>query len=215
MAGVVYLITNPAFQNCVKIGYATSLEEKLSQLNKNEFVPTAFVVYAWYEVDCALTDAQVRENFLRLCVQAEPITTFNDSPCDCEFISVAPEIAYDTFRAIAVLGGFVDKLHPHIEDDSGVDFLEEPEESSGRMQAFSFKLVGIPVGAELEFYKDGSEKTGVKAKVIDDKYVMCFGEKWSLSKLAQHILGGKVRQGPAYFRYKGELLTDMRKRLGV
>ena len=42
------------------------------------------------------------------------------------------------------------------------------------------------------------------------------GQRWSLTSLAKHLLGVKwAMAGPKYFKYKGEWLNEIRRRLGV
>lgn len=41
-AGVIYILTNPSFPDYVKIGYATNIEKRLTQLNRSECIPFAF-----------------------------------------------------------------------------------------------------------------------------------------------------------------------------
>lgn len=48
--GVIYILTNPAFPQYVKIGYAQDLEKLLKQLNRSETIPYAFRAYAVYDV---------------------------------------------------------------------------------------------------------------------------------------------------------------------
>lgn len=54
--GVIYILTTPSFPDYVKFGYAKDVKERLSQLNRSECVPFAFMVYATYEVESALSD---------------------------------------------------------------------------------------------------------------------------------------------------------------
>lgn len=44
--GVIYILTNPAHTQYVKIGYALDLEKRLKQLNRSETIP-----YAVYDVE--------------------------------------------------------------------------------------------------------------------------------------------------------------------
>ena len=53
--GVIYILTNPAFPQYVKIGYAQDLEKRLKQLNRSETIPYAFRAYAVYDVESELT----------------------------------------------------------------------------------------------------------------------------------------------------------------
>ena len=58
-AGVIYILTNPAFPQYVKIGYADDIEQRLKALNRSECLPFAFRVYATYEVDSRLSDKKL------------------------------------------------------------------------------------------------------------------------------------------------------------
>ena len=40
--GVIYILTNPAFPDYVKIGYADNINSRLKQLNQSECIPFAF-----------------------------------------------------------------------------------------------------------------------------------------------------------------------------
>lgn len=39
MTGVIYILTNPSFPQYVKIGYASDLNRRLSELNRSEALP--------------------------------------------------------------------------------------------------------------------------------------------------------------------------------
>ncbi len=76
----------------------------------------------------------------------------------------------------------------------------------------TFKLLGIPKGAVLEYIYDAN----VKANVLDgDSKVEYNGQQYTLSGLVKHLKKGGTWQGGRFFKYKGEVLTKLRKRLGV
>lgn len=54
--GYIYILTNPSFEEYVKIGYADNVEKRLAQLNRSECIPFAFRVYATYETPSRLSD---------------------------------------------------------------------------------------------------------------------------------------------------------------
>lgn len=58
-AGVIYILTNKAFSNLVKIGYADDLNRRVNQLNSSDALPYPFEVYAYYGVPCRLTDLKL------------------------------------------------------------------------------------------------------------------------------------------------------------
>ena len=50
--------------------------------------------------------------------------------------------------------------------------------------------------------------------MVDDKHVEYEGETLSLTALAKKLLDTKrAIQGPLYFQYNGEILTDLRLRI--
>lgn len=73
-----------------------------------------------------------------------------------------------------------------------------------------FHNLGIPVGAELVFTKDGH----ITCTVLDDfNQVEYAGNEWAISALAIHLLGVSSANGFCHFSYEGEILWDRRSRL--
>lgn len=99
------------------------------------------------------------------------------------------------------------------------DFVESQEDQHAlnrtkeRRAVFNFKMVDIPVGAELVFSRDEN----IKTKVVDNRNVGFNGEIVSLSVAADRVLREtgiqwKSVQGPAYWMYEGETLDERRRR---
>jgi hypothetical protein len=81
-----------------------------------------------------------------------------------------------------------------------------------KSQKLTFKLLGIPKGAELEYIYDKN----IKATVLDGhSNVEYNGQRYSLSGLVKYLKNGGTWQGGKFFKYKGEILTDLRLKLGV
>jgi len=79
-----------------------------------------------------------------------------------------------------------------------------------RRSAFNFKMVNVPVGAELSFAHDPE----IKSTVADNKMVMFENELMSLSGAAQKILDVEWPvQGPLYWIYEGETLDERRRKM--
>ena len=57
--GYIYIMTNPSFEEYVKIGYAKDVKQRLDDLNRSSAVPFAFRIYATYEVDSELSDKKL------------------------------------------------------------------------------------------------------------------------------------------------------------
>ncbi len=89
------------------------------------------------------------------------------------------------------------------------EIAEDVHEIS-RRGPFRFSVCNIPVGSELVYIEDES----VRVTVVDDRRIRYNGELTSLSALAQRLkrLNHSI-QGTLWFTYKGEKLTDLRKRL--
>ena len=99
------------------------------------------------------------------------------------------------------------------EEETAANIKEEAKE---RLAPFRFSLVNIPVGAELVFWNTASENSGKTCTVADDRSVEFEGKLWSLSALAAELSHSKYSvQGPRYFKYQGEWLNEIRKKLGV
>jgi len=54
--GFIYILTNPSFNEWVKIGYADDVNKRVKQLNSNECTPFAFRICATNEVTNRLMD---------------------------------------------------------------------------------------------------------------------------------------------------------------
>lgn len=218
--GVIYILTNPSFPEYVKIGYADDIKKRLKQLNRSECIPFAFRVYATYEVTSRLSDLKLHSIIDKLNPNLRSIETFDGKQRIREFYAMDPEDAYSILSAIAEINNCEDKLHrvlpnaDEIEDEKTAEEIES--ENRERKSPIDLGLCEIPVGAELEFYNTGNPNSGRRFRVIDNHKVEYEGKPWSLSALAAKLLGSKWSvQGPSYFRYDGELLTDRRERLGV
>lgn len=206
--GVIYILTNPSFPEYVKIGYADDMKKRLAQLNRSECVPFAFRVYATYEVSSRLSDLKIHDIIDRLNPNLRSIENFDGKKRVREFYAMTKEDAYELLKAIAEINGQVDKLHKH-----GLTQSENKDEKLAetiRRSNFTFSELGIKPGEELEYIHDSN----IKVIVTDDRMVEYQGETYYLSNLAQKLLKYKNRvQGPLYFSYKGEVLTDLRDRL--
>ena len=218
--GVIYILTNPSFPDYVKIGYADNIEKRLQQLNRSECVPFAFRVYATYEVNSRLSDLKIHSIIDKLNPNLRSIDNFNGQKRVREFYAMSPEDAYSILEAIAEINGCTDKLKLlplSAEEAAAADTAEDIEEQKKeRLAPFKFSLCQIPVGVTIEYCNRSDEKSGLTVTVADDRNVEYQGKKWSLSALASMLTQSKWGvAGPRFFKYNGEWLNDIRKRLGV
>jgi hypothetical protein len=212
-SGCIYILTNPSFPEYVKIGYASDLEKRLRQLNRSETVPFAFRVHAIYEVSQPLTDMELHKLIDSLNPDLRSIETFDGKKRVKEFYAMSKEDAYNILECIAKISGTTDclkKMKPEgheIEDEETAEEIKE----IARRGPFRFGECGIPEGAEITFVDDPN----IKAKVLDDRHIEYQGETTSVSALAKRLKGFNHQvQGTLWFKYKGEVLADIRNRLG-
>ncbi len=210
--GVIYILTNPAFPEYIKIGYASNLESRLKALNRSETIPFAFRVYAVYEVASDLTDKELHKLIDSLNPDLRTIETFDGKKRVKEFYAMTKEEGYNLLECIAKISGTQERLKKMAPE--GHEILDEKIADENREIArrgpFRFSECGIPFGSELVFIDDPN----IKVKVVDDRHISYNGEETSMSRLAQDIKGfSHPVQGPLWFTYKGKKLSDLRNEL--
>ena len=210
--GVICILTNPSFPDYVKIGYAKDIEKRLKQLNRSETIPYAFRAYAVYETPSSLTDKELHRLIDILNPDLRTIETFDGKKRTKEFYAMSPENAYSLLECIAKISGTEDnlkKLDPTGHEIADANTAAEIKESTKR-GPFTFSSCNIEIGETVAFKNDSTKV----AKVVDDKHVEYEGVTYSLSALANKLLGiSHSIQGPAFFTYNGEILADLRIRL--
>lgn len=206
--GVIYILTNPSFQEYVKIGYADDIDKRLKQLNRSECVPFAFRIYATYEVSSRLSDIKIHEIIDKLNPNLRSIENFEGKKRVREFYAMSPEDAFNLLKAIAEINGRESCLKKHI--PTLQEKKDEKIANSIRKSNIDFYELGIKAGDVFTYIHNPN----IKVKVLDNRNVEYNGEKTSLSALAQKLLGRKSPvQGTLHFSYNGEILSDMRNRI--
>lgn len=186
--GFIYIMTNPALRDMVKIGYASDVEVRRKQLSTTA-LPYDYEVYATYETSGNLEDKKLHKMIDNL--NPDLRVTSNR-----EFFVMSPKEAFELLEAIAVISGTKEKLKK-IE-------VKEEEKQKIRRPPVNFKKCGIPVGAKLEFIDDPS----VVVTVVDERKVSYKEEITSLSAVSDRIKGYST-SGPQMFTYKGRRVCDI------
>ena len=186
--GYIYIMTNPALKDMVKIGFAADVELRRKQLSTTA-LPYEYEVYATYETSGNLEDKKLHKMIDNL--NPDLRVTSNR-----EFFVMSPEDAYELLESIATISGTKDKLKK-------VKIVEAKKQKV-RRPAVNFKKCGIPVGAELVFVEDPT----VVAIVVSDRKVQYNGEITSLSAISDRIKGYST-PGPYFFTYKGKRITEI------
>ena len=190
-SGYIYIMTNPALNDMVKIGYAADVEQRRKQLSTTA-LPYDYEVYATYETDGKLEDKKLHKLIDNL---NEDLRVTKNR----EFFVMSPERAYELLESIAIISGTQGKLKRL----KG----KQKNEQKSKKPAINFTKCGIPLGSELEYVDDPSIKVIVKT----DRKVLYNDELTSLSAVAASIKGVTAIQGPQWFKYNGRLLVDIAK----
>lgn len=199
MPRIIYLLTNEAMPNLVKIGFTDSdVEARMTDLSRATGVPLAFECYFAAEV----ADATKLEKTLH---QLFAETRVNPRR---EFFRVDPEKV-----VLAISIGEFKEVTPGFAD---VDKEEKEalEKVKARRPRIKLEAIGILPGAVLNFSRDES----VTATVLDGGKVNFEGEVMSPSAAALkalHRMGYKTptASGSDYWMFDGELLDERRRRL--
>ena len=196
---IVYVLNNPAFDNYVKIGRTTNLEQRLRALD-NTSVPLPFrCVYA-IEVD---DDVNVERLVHQAFADHRTRTTR-------EFFEI------DAQRIIAALrltgGRDVTPKDDIAEDEEGIAALVKAKRTPRR--AFSFSDVNVAVGNTLVYANDDT----ITAEVIGNKKILFEDEEMSLSKSALILLHRdgytwRTVNGWSYWLIDGETMAERCERV--
>lgn len=197
--GIVYILVNEAMPGYIKIGKIEkenkTVADRIAELSTTS-VPVPFECTYAARVDRVSEVERALHN---------AFGDFRKNP-KREFFSVSSERVVAILKLLAL-----EDVTPS--PDAGVtkEDAEAIEEVRERRASFNFEMVHIPADAELTFTRDEN----VTCKVSEDlKHVEFNGETMSLSKAAKIALGSKwLEQGPIYWKYKGEILDELRRRL--
>lgn len=192
---IVYILINEAMPDYIKIGRTTDLEQRLRSLYRTP-VPLPFEVF----YACSVSDSAEIERWL--------FEIFDDRRVskEREFFRVAPERVATALRRVAITDKTPKKTYTESKEDEIA-----LEKAHSRRDKFNFRLVSIPIGAEITMEVNGVVH---KARVVDDNHIELNDTVTSLSTSAQKILGYSYRvAGTLYWMYEGETLHERRVRM--
>ena len=208
--GAIYILVNPAFPTLVKIGYADDVQKRMKTLNSNSGIPDPYHCYAIYKVKKRLED-------LKLHNLIDTLDSSLRHTKNREFYDMNCQKAYDILSAIAQSNGDEEQLiynpySDHYFEQSVFDGENIQDSQKQKQSRLKFSMIGIPIGSTLVFTKNPAITCITKN---DDNKVEYNGVTYAISKLAAELLHISAAQGGSYFKYNGELLVDIRKRMGV
>ena len=192
--GYIYIMTNPALHDMVKIGYATDVEKRRQQLSTTA-LPYDYEIYATYETSGNLEDKKLHKLIDNL--NSDLRVSKNR-----EFFVMAPEDAYELLESIAIISGTQDKLK----------LAKEPSDSEKgqtiKRPPIDFYKCGLKDGDILVCKEDLSIVVTIKG----NHKVLYNDELTSLSAIMAAKKGRKAIAGPSYFTFNGEPLVDIAER---
>lgn len=193
MEKIVYILTNEAMPDYVKVGITDNLEQRIKDLYKTS-VPLPFVCF----YACLVENGKEVETWLFDIFADRRVSK------EREFFKVGPERIVAALRSKAI-----EDVTPRPYTESEAD-KEALEEARSRRDRFDFSKVKIPLNSELTFSRNENEK----ARVVDDNHIEYKGEVTSLSSSAKKILGYDYAvAGTLYWMYEDETLDERRRRI--
>lgn len=204
--GYVYILTNPSFkEDWVKIGKSSRPVDVRSKELDNTAVPLPFEIFAtmktckYNEVEKLvhktidrLTDLRIRQNR--------------------EFFNVAPQMALDIFRDIAMTIDDAEVVLYHENKPIVETMTDVHTKREVKRSRFKFSMCDIKIGELVTFVP-----TGLVVKVASDDSIEYDGRIYKLSPFVGTFMPDDKRnasgayQGAKYFSYKGTILDDLRK----
>jgi hypothetical protein len=198
--GIVYVLTNQAMDNYVKVGRTSGNSSKdvlnrIKQLD-NTSVPLPF--------DCEY--AAVVDNYER--VEQSLLTAFEDRRVrNREFLyDVAPHRLKVLLRLLEI-----DDVTPQGSEVVGeaTHQIEAAESRTPRAERFRFSMARVPVGATLQWADDPQ----ITCQVEDDTHVLYQGKRTTISGLAKELKGWPSARGSLYWLYEGDTSQERRKQV--
>jgi hypothetical protein len=201
MPNIVYILTNEAMPNLVKIGRtdAEDVRERMSSLN-NPSVPYPFECHFAAEVD----DGSRVEKALHRFFSKERVNPSR------EFFKVEPEKVVLALR----ITNFKD-VTPRVQEIVKVgqndnDEKKALDKAKARRPNIRLEPLGINIGDVLTFSRDET----ITAIVVKNNKINYCEETLSLSSAAEKALGSQCGvSGSLYWKFEGELLDDRRQRI--
>ena len=193
---IVYILTNQAMPETIKIGITDNLERRIKELD-NTSTPLPFECYYAVEVkDASKIEKKIHEGLDDKRVRQNR-----------EFFNTSPEIAKSILEIAEVMGG--KNVTPK------KDIVETPQDqqaldSARKRRVNYFGILGISKGIILTFSKDKN----ITCEVSNNGKVIFRGKETSLSSSALIVINemgydwGQV-QGAGYWCYQGKTLRDL------
>ncbi|MDR0908803.1 MAG: GIY-YIG nuclease family protein [Spirochaetaceae bacterium] len=194
--GCVYVVSNPAMPDIVKIGITSrkDFKKRLKELY-NTSVPFPFdCEYACRVADCAKVEKALQVAFTPQRINPQR-----------EFFEIEPEQAIAILKLLEI-ENITPEAAKDIKENSNITEIKSGENyKKQKRPPLNFTEMGIPLNATITFDNNGIEE---KATVIADKKVQYKGEEYSLTKLTRKLMGIDYNVQPTrHWFYNGKSLS--------
>ncbi len=210
--GIIYILTNPMFQDdVVKIGKTTNLERRLKDLGRGTGTPCPFECYAAYEMD----NHEDIEKLMHTIYRELDMHTDKEHKKKEFFRVPAPKVDAVLSKISALMNGKrinidTDKVYTPEQQKS---LKKQYDINSRNKRAFDFADFQIPVGAKLTFIQDEKIKCTVKS-AKGKTFVTYNNKEYSLSSLTNYLMNKRgykgYYDGYLYWLYDDIILYDIR-----
>lgn len=157
----VYIFTNPAMPNHVKVGITNNIERRLKDLSQSTAIAEPFECFGFFTVKGSNPSAAEIEKILHFFLSGR----FKQSK---EYFKTSPEEVENYFLNVQI-------LNPRLK------YSRYKKDVKGKSKPTTFELLGIAPGSVLLYKPDSS----VRCIVENDKNVVIFNnEKTTLSAIA-------------------------------
>ncbi len=197
---ILYILTNEAMPDIIKIGTTTDLNQRLKSLYTTG-VPLPFECFYAVEIEHA---SKIEKN-IHMAFDKYRINQ------NREYFNITPENAKAILETYTLLSGTdVTPKELVIENNNDLEGLEKIK----IRKRFNFEMVDISPGDILTFRKDKS----ITCEVVNETQIRYKDQIMSLSSSALEILRGmdydwSTVQGTAFWCYKGKTLNELRSSL--
>ncbi len=193
--GIIYILTNPAIPNMIKIGMTTAEDVKIrmAQLYTTG-VPLPYdCVYA-----ARVANHELVEKALHTAFGPDRINPKR------EFFEIDPSQAIAIIKLMAI-EDVTPKVANEAEQVDEIDREAGVEYARKKRPRFNFAEMNIPVGSELVNVTNGEVVT-----VVNDRLIMFRGQETSLTYATRVILDNSYHVAPGpYWTYNGRLLRSI------
>ena len=191
--GIVYVLTNPAMPDMVKIGMTNrdTIDARMKELF-NTSVPLPFEC----EYACKVSDSEKVEKALHMAFHPYRIHAQR------EFFKINPEQAIAILKLLDQASDITEEVVKEINNDmTDVDKAAGENFKRKTRPPLNFRDMGIPIGAKLVFLKDDKS---VEVEICSDRKVLYKGVETSLTAVTKELLELDYAVQPTrYWTYNG------------